>query len=730
MLARNLEQNNLQSGQERFNFILSKLDKVTVDNNTAKACCPAHSDASPSLEVKLHSNEKISVKCFIGCDYKDILSAIDPDLTPVFLYPPEKQKTARSASRTVPAKNKIAKIYQYKKGNGQPAYEAVRFEDKKFRFRKDASQARWSLKGITRVPYNLPKMKWAIRKTQPIFFVEGEKDADNGNELGLTCTTVAGGCGKWRDEYEKYFEGADIIFIPDNDEAGIKGVLRIAKKLKDGAGRIRILHLPVENKGDLSDWIEAGGDKKQLWSLIALEGLFLDEALMVDQLNNKHAVIMVQGKFVVINEDYNPSLRRKEITMSSKDHFRDRYEHKPAKVTKFKKSKTKDEKGKDIYEPKPFIKDKGFIWIRSPQRRQYDGFCFNPDDKNKVIDGFYNLWRGFAVKPREGDCTLYKQHIFEVIAQGNKEIYTYIMNWMADAVQNITKRPTVTVVLRGGSGAGKGAMITLFGKLFGQHFLPVTNSKHIVGNFNAHLKDCLILFADEAFYAGDKQHESTLKGLITEDTRMVEYKGKDVVILPNYTRTMMASNKSWVAPLEMDDRRFFILDVASKKIKDHKYFDALFHQMTNEKGSEALLYELLHRDISKVNIQNYPATQATLDNKLESLDSVGQWIFYILSSGDMDKLQIDENIYGLYEIYRKSCDKQRPASMNAWSRQIRKFFPGVERVQRTGQSHRYYEFPDLDICRQQFEDRLHAKIEWDPYEKPITYEYERPIIYE
>jgi hypothetical protein len=35
-----------------------------------------------------------------------------------------------------------------------------------------------------------------------------------------------------------------------------------------------------------------------------------------------------------------------------------------------------------------------------------------------------------------------------------------------------------------------------------------------VGNFNVHLRDCVMLFADEAFCDGDKQHESVLKTLI------------------------------------------------------------------------------------------------------------------------------------------------------------------------------------------------------------------------
>jgi hypothetical protein len=40
--------------------------------------------------------------------------------------------------------------------------------------------------------------------------------------------------------------------------------------------------------------------------------------------------------------------------------------------------------------------------------------------------------------------------------------------------------------------------------IWGNHGLYVSNAKHLVGNFNAHLSDVCFLFADEAFYSGTK----------------------------------------------------------------------------------------------------------------------------------------------------------------------------------------------------------------------------------
>ena len=83
--------------------------------------------------------------------------------------------------------------------------------------------------------------------------------------------------------------------------------------------------------------------------------------------------------------------------------------------------------------------------------------------------------------------------------------------------------------------------------------------------------DILILFADEAFWAGDKSSEGALKTLITEEDRLIESKGKDAFQVKNFTRLMIASNKSWVVPTELEDRRFLIVDVSDKRKNDIQY---------------------------------------------------------------------------------------------------------------------------------------------------------------
>jgi Mesyanzhinovviridae DNA primase len=167
----------------------------------------------------------------------------------------------------------------------------------------------------------------------------------------------------------------------------------------------------------------------------------------------------------------------------------------------------------------------GKWWIENEARRQYERIVYAPNSKNDPQK--LNLWTGFGCKSTKGDCHLYLAHLKNNIAAGNEEHAEYLLNWMARGVQHPGVAGEVAVVLRGKEGTGKGVLAKCYGRLFGSHFRHVVQAKHLTGHFNAHLQQCSFLFADEAFFAGDKAHESILKALITEDTLLIEPKGVD-----------------------------------------------------------------------------------------------------------------------------------------------------------------------------------------------------------
>jgi hypothetical protein len=370
--------------------------------------------------------------------------------------------------------------------------------------------------------------------------------------------------------------------------------------------------------------------------------------------NEKHAVISdIGGKCRIISEVVDPKLGRTRISKQSFEDFRNRYRH-------IKVGVGVDNNGQQIQKPA------GSFWIDHPQRRQYDSIIFSPGHE---VEGAYNLWKGFSRQSVPGTKHEgFLLHIRDNICGGNPEYYAYLVNWMARCVQSPDEPGEVALVMRGKRGTGKSFLVREFGRLWGRHFLQVSNSKHLVGSFNAHLRDAVLVFGDEAFFAGDRSHEGVLKTLITEDTLVVEGKGVDAEIASNFTHLVLASNESWVVPAGLDERRFFVLEVGEKHKQDHEYFQAIKTELDGG-GLENLLYFLLTKDIADFNVRKVPQTSALLEQKILSMDAETEWFYEALWEGRIlknspewaDKVSAEV----LYNEYIQRMDQQRrPYRMN------------------------------------------------------------------
>ena len=238
------------------------------------------------------------------------------------------------------------------------------------------------------------------------------------------------------------------------------------------------------------------------------------------------------------------------------------------------------------------------IWFNSPQASRYMGIDFNPTLSPGENGTVWNLWRGFTVAPKQGSWELFKEHIFTNISSCNHEIYEWFLNWMALGLQKPGEVIGTTPVMRGSQGAGKSVFAKLYGALWGIHFITITQSDQVSGRFNAHFFGRRFIFIDEGVFGGNRKEAGVIKTRITEDYIMLELKGVDAVKMRNRSIFMVASNNPLIVPADLGDRRWMVVDVADTHKEDHPYFAAIAEEMENG-GREAMLYELLHRDITK-----------------------------------------------------------------------------------------------------------------------------------
>ncbi len=225
-----------------------------------KAQCPCHGDRTSSLTLADGEDGKLLVKCHAGCDQSSLVDTLKGR----GLWPEKPIAEAK-------VKPRIVATYDYQDIDGTLLFQALRYHPKTFRQRCPDGSGGWSwkVKGVKAVPYRLPELVAAVGAGQPVAVVEGEKDADNLTGLGLAATCNAAGAGKWRPEFAEYFRRADVAIFPDNDEPGRDHAATVAANLALVAARVRVVELPeLPPKGDVSDWLAAGGSLARLMTLV------------------------------------------------------------------------------------------------------------------------------------------------------------------------------------------------------------------------------------------------------------------------------------------------------------------------------------------------------------------------------------------------------------------------------------------------------------------------------
>ncbi len=261
--------------------------------------CPAHEDNRASLAIGEGKDGRVLVTCHAGCQLDAILDALGLAVTDLFPEPDPHQQPKK--------KSRIVATYPYVDERNTLLYEVVRFDPKDFRQRRPDPASKggyaWNLDGTRRVLYRLPEVLDAVRSGLPLFYVEGEKDADNLRAVGLRATTHAGGAKSWRAaDYVESLRGARVVVVPDDDEPGRELGRAIAKGLLNVAAEVRVLNLGRPGVKDASDWLAAGGTRDELESLTS-DAPTADALARVDGAEILDAVARFVRRFVVVTPE-------------------------------------------------------------------------------------------------------------------------------------------------------------------------------------------------------------------------------------------------------------------------------------------------------------------------------------------------------------------------------------------------------------------------------------------
>jgi hypothetical protein len=234
-----------------------------------------------------------------------------------------------------------------------------------------------------------------------------------------------------------------------------------------------------------------------------------------------------------------------------------------------------------IYNPYEFkiLYKKGILWYFNeyqPSFWMHDYFYSGGDIPIKVVKELPEIYKDFL------------NHLVD----NDQKSFNYILDWVANAIK---KRNYTILTTIGNQGIGKGVLGDIIKMLVGDANFSLTDNKLVQKDFNAQLKNKRIIYLDEILIKTSSELNK-FKSLIN-DTVEVEAKGVDAITTQNYASIYTSSNDMDAINLPGDDRRFSIVNLTDKKLKDN--FNHKIEDLLIESNIEKLGQYLWHRDVDE-----------------------------------------------------------------------------------------------------------------------------------
>lgn len=383
----------------------------------------------------------------------------------------------------------------------------------------------------------------------------------------------------------------------------------------------------------------------------------------------------------------------------------------PMSLTVLADYEFKDGEYKPVYKPlQAILKD--LDWL---EHTKTGGLIF--EQPSEYIDkNYFNLYEGFAVEPKEGDCSMFYK-LIELMEFENDDERDWLLDYFAQLVQEPFNKPGTGVIIQSRQGAGKNMLLELIGRLMPLHYYstPVLDD---LFKFNISLAGKFLINLDEATFGGDGKGGQHLKSIVTGHSITIERKFKDEDEVRNNLRFVITTNMDHPIPVELDDRRWAVYKMARLRKDRREMFFRKIAKWYNNGGAEALLHELLNRPVFS-NLSDAPVSQAKSRIQEHSMSADLSFIKHILESGfiptydgfDEQELEVDENnrimLHTAYISYKDFCKHEYGTekfmkTKASFTNKIIDLFPGTEKRGR-GRDREFLTTPPLEVMRKQWE---------------------------
>ena len=243
-------------------------------------------------------------------------------------------------------------------------------------------------------------------------------------------------------------------------------------------------------------------------------------------------------------------------------------------ITAWEHVNVNEPKDDDIEDAKPKRTER-FIhkWLLDPEKSVHNEVNFVPYNVD-LANGLgpeskvYNLFRGFANPPNvklENPYSYYTEAFHYIglqLCENDPFQYQFFWNCLVRLIKEPRCRPGIAFVFQGKSqGSGADVFLDAFGSLLGSpYYKNSSRMSDFTGPHAGGVENKKLVVFNEAVYADSKEHQSTLKSLITAEKTIINPKGLAEYSVDLYHLITIVSNGTNAVCIDNKDneRRFVI----------------------------------------------------------------------------------------------------------------------------------------------------------------------------
>ncbi len=289
-----------------------------------------------------------------------------------------------------------------------------------------------------------------------------------------------------------------------------------------------------------------------------------------------------------------------------------------------------------------------------------DEVGFDPSEKDPGVK--LNTWSGWPMRPKDGDCQLFLDLIEYMCSteDNSREVYNYLLDWMAHPLQNPGAKMNSAVIMHGPQGTGKSMIFKALACIYGKghpykNYSVILDQRALQDNFNADWENKLFVLAEEVVNSSDKWLlKNELKELVTGDRLRIRKVFTDAYYQKNQLNMAFLSNEGQPLPLDNDDRRHLV--IWTPPPLPNETYKKVQASLDNG-GLEAFYSFLMRRDLSAFEPKQRPPDTAAKRELIMQSSSTDTRFIDDWKEGLLDVPFCPCGSEDLYELYSTWCRK-------------------------------------------------------------------------